>query len=172
MSDTPSPRHMIRLDHKPQLFNFRVAGLVIQNGHLLVHRSVIDPFWALPGGRAEIGESSEETILREIKEELYVDARIERLLWTAENFFSDDRYDVHELGFYYLLHLEEKFPFHETEIVHRAFDGVDLEFRWLPANIAALSQNDLRPAFIAQRIETLPQAQEHVILREGPPRHD
>ncbi len=171
MNDILPSRHMIRLDHKPQLFSFRVAALVMRNEHLLVHRSVIDPFWALPGGRAEIGESSEETILREIKEELDVDARIERLLWTAESFFSDDRYDVHELGFYYLIHLEEDFPFHETEIVHRAVDGVEIDFRWMKANGAVLVENDLRPAFIAQRIETLPQQPEHIIVREGPRRH-
>ncbi|KQQ61096.1 DNA mismatch repair protein MutT [Rhizobium sp. Leaf311] len=164
-------RHMIRLDHKPQLFNFRVAGLVMRNDHLLVHRSLTDSYWSLPGGRAEIGESSEDTILREIREELDVDARIERLLWTAENFFSDDRYDIHELGFYYLIHLEEDFPFHETEIVHRAVDGVDIEFRWMKAKATVLSENDLRPAFIAQRIETLPQHSEHIIVREGPRRH-
>lgn len=167
MSDVISPRHMIRLDHKPQLFSFRVAGLVFQNGHLLVNRSVTDRYWALPGGRAEIGESSEETILREIKEELHVEARIERLLWSAENFFSYGEYDAHELAFYYLIHLEQAFPFHESEIVHRVVDGVDIEFRWLPATVSALMEHDLRPAFIAKRINALPERHEHLIVREG-----
>ncbi|XUY26227.1 NUDIX hydrolase [Agrobacterium sp. rho-8.1] len=167
MSDVISSRHMIRLDHKPQLFSFRVAGLVFQNGHLLVNRSTTDRYWALPGGRVEIGESSEETILREIKEELHVTARIERLLWSAESFFPYGEYDAHELAFYYLIHLEQAFPFHETDIVHRVVDGVEIEFRWLPATASALKANDLRPAFIAQRIETLPHRHEHLIVREG-----
>lgn len=171
MNEILPSRHMIRLDHKPQLFSFRVAALVMRNEHLLVHRSLADSYWALPGGRAEIGESSEDTILREIREELDVDARIERLLWTAENFFSYGDYNAHELAFYYLIHLEEDFPFHETEIVHRTVDGVDLEFRWMRAKAAVLGDNDLRPAFIAQRIETLPQRHEHLIVREGVPRH-
>ncbi|NTF08319.1 NUDIX hydrolase [Agrobacterium rubi] len=167
MTAPPSTRHMIRLDHKPQLFSFRVAGLIFHNGYLLVNRSVTDRYWALPGGRAEIGESSEETILREIEEELHVKARIERLLWSAENFFSYGEYDAHELAFYYLIHLEHAFPFHESDIVHRVVDGVEVEFRWLPATSSALTEHDLRPVFIAERISALPQQSEHLIVREG-----
>ncbi len=36
MTSAPE-RHMIRLDRKPQLFSMRVAALIFQNDHLLVH---------------------------------------------------------------------------------------------------------------------------------------
>ena len=159
-------RHMIRLDRKPQLFSFRVAGLLFQNGHILAQRAVGDDYWALPGGRAEIGESSEETIRREMQEELQRAVRVERLLWTAENFFSFGDYAAHELGFYYLISLAEPFPFHESEIVHRVEDGVMVEFRWLAATPAALAANRLAPRFVGERIEALPVAAEHLIVRE------
>lgn len=42
-----------------------------------------------------------------------------------------------------------------------------MEFRWLPARPSALLKNDLRPRFIAERIEALPQRHEHLIVREG-----
>ncbi|WP_390921097.1 NUDIX domain-containing protein [Neorhizobium turbinariae] len=38
--------------------------------HILIHRSVDDPFWAFPGGRIEFHEASAETLSREIEEEL------------------------------------------------------------------------------------------------------
>ncbi|MDQ1186880.1 NUDIX hydrolase [Agrobacterium larrymoorei] len=161
------PRHMIRLDHKPQLFSFRVAALIFHEAYLLVNRSVVDRYWALPGGRAEIGESTEETILREIEEELHVKASIERLVWSAENFFAYGDYQAHEMAFYYQVRLEEAFPFHENDIIHRVADGGEVEFRWLPAMVKALRENDLRPAFIADSIETLPERHQHVIVREG-----
>ncbi len=160
-------RHMIRLEHKPQLFSMRVAALIFHDGHILVQRAVGDVYWALPGGRAEIGESSEETIVREIHEELGRDCCVERLLWSAENFFSYEEYAAHELAFYYLVSLSEPMPFHESDIIHRVMDGIEIEFRWLPANSSALTKNDLKPAFVAQRIEALPSRSEHLIVREG-----
>lgn len=165
---TSQPRHMIRLDHKPQLFSFRVAALIFHQGYLLVNRSVTDRYWSLPGGRAEIGESTEETILREIEEELHVKASIERLVWSAENFFAYGDYQAHEIAFYYQIRLDESFPFRESDIIHRVADGeAEVEFCWLPATAKALRQNDLRPVFIADSIETLPTRHQHVIVREG-----
>ncbi|MQB10111.1 NUDIX domain-containing protein [Agrobacterium sp. ICMP 6402] len=162
-----SERHMIRLDRKPQLFSMRVAALIFQNDHVLVQRGAGDSYWALPGGRAEIGESSQETIIREIGEELERDCSVERLLWSVENFFTYGDYAAHELGFYYLISLPQPLPFHGSDIVHRVLDGVEVEFRWLAAKPAALLQNDLRPRFIAERIEALPPLHEHLIIREG-----
>lgn len=160
-------RHMIRIDRKPQLFSFRVAGLIFRDGYILAQRGAQDDYWALPGGRAEIGEDSRETILRELREELHCEARIERLLWTVENFFSYEGYTAHELGFYYLISLTEPFPFHEEDIVHRVEDGVEVEFRWLKATPAALAAHLLKPQFIADRIDRLPLQGEHLIVREG-----
>lgn len=168
MTET-NDRHMIRLDKKPQLFSFRVAALLFQNDHLLVQRAEHDTYWALPGGRAEIGESSEETLMREMREELHRDIHIERLVWTAESFFEYGEYKAHELAFYYSISLEEPFPFHESDIVHRIIDGVTVEFRWLPATPSALVSNDLRPVFIGERIAALPVRHEHLIVREGRP---
>ncbi len=164
---SPPQRHMIRLDRRPQLFSMRVAALIFQSDHLLVQRGAGDDYWALPGGRAEIGESSEQTIVREIGEELDRTCSVERLLWSAENFFAYDGYSAHELGFYYLVSLGHPLPFHENHIVHRVMDGVEVEFRWLPSRTSALIRNDLRPRFIAERIEALPLRHEHLIVREG-----
>ena len=158
---------MIRIDRKPQLFSFRVAGLIFHDGYVLAQRGARDDYWALPGGRAEIGEDSQETIVREMREELGRDARVERLLWTVENFFSYEGYAAHELGFYYLLSLAEPFPFHEEDIVHRVLDGVEVEFRWLKATPVALDAHRLKPQFVADRIERLPATGEHLIVREG-----
>lgn len=158
---------MIRIDRKPQLFSFRVAGLIFHDGYVLAQRGAKDDYWALPGGRAEIGEDSQETIVREMREELHRDARVERLLWTVENFFSYEGYTAHELGFYYLLSLADAFPFHEEDIVHRVVDGVEVEFRWLKATPTALMAHRLKPQFIADRIERLPATGEHLIVKEG-----
>jgi len=161
-------RHMIRLDKKPLLFTFRVAGVIMQNDHLLVQRGVNDTYWALPGGRAEIGENSEQTIVREMQEELNRTVRIDRLLLTVENFFRFDDYRAHELGFYYLLTMDSPLPFHTDDIIHRVVDGpTEVLFRWVPATASAFQSFDIRPAFLGGYMDNLPKRVEHVIVDEG-----
>src|SRR6218665_1129428 len=111
-------RTLIRINQgRKARFNYRVAGLGFREGHVLVHRAVHEPFWTFPGGRAEVGETSEETLKREMVEELGVIADIGPLLWVAENFFHYEGKDWHELGFYYRMELPESFPFHPSDIV-------------------------------------------------------
>src|SRR4051812_18841416 len=138
MSKAAKPQDLrIRMKFKPKrVFQMRIAGLALRNGHVLVHRAVHESFWTFPGGRAEIGETSAETLKREMIEELGVEIDVGRLLWVVENFFHYERQDGHELGFYYLMDLPEHFPFHPTDIVHRVLDGSELEFKWVPATRA------------------------------------
>ncbi|RWX78998.1 NUDIX domain-containing protein [Neorhizobium lilium] len=158
----------IRMKFKPKrLFQMRIAGLGFRDGHVLVHRAVHEAFWTFPGGRAEMGETSEETLKREMMEELGVDVSVGRLLWTVENFFHYEGWNCHELGFFYLMDVPPHFPFHPTDIVHRVQDGHELEFKWVPATTAALRALDIPPYFIAEEIESLPTTVRHVVWHDG-----
>lgn len=160
---TIGPR--LRIKAKPKrVFQMRVAGLGFRNGHVLVHRAVHEKIWSFPGGGGEMGETSEQTLKREMQEELGVDVRVGRLLWVVENFFHFESRDWHELGFYYLMDLPAEFPFHENEIVHRNTDGKnELEFKWVRATEAALKDLDCPPYFIADEIEALPETPRHLV---------
>lgn len=151
-----------------RIFQMRVAGLAFRHGHVLVHRATHETIWTFPGGRAEIGETSSETLAREMQEELGVTAEVGPLLWIAENFFHYEAQDYHELGFYYRMELPEAFPFHDSEIVHRSQDGRNvLEFKWVAATRMALEALDIPPYFIAEQIETLPESVRHIIWDDG-----
>jgi 8-oxo-dGTP pyrophosphatase MutT (NUDIX family) len=165
-----SKRQMIRIDGTPRRFNFRIAGLGFRDGHVLVHRAIHENFWSFPGGRAEIGETSVETLKREMVEELGVEIAVDRMLWTVESFFRYEAHDYHEIGFYYLMEIPESFPFDASEIVHRLKDGdSDLEFKWVKATKAALTALDIPPYFIAGQIENLPQTPVHIIWDDDDP---
>lgn len=66
----------------------RVSAAVIhKDGKVFATRRAYGAFkglWEFPGGKREEGESGEETIIREIKEELDVDIRVEKFLTTIE----------------------------------------------------------------------------------------
>ena len=50
--------------------NVRVAGIIIHNNKLLVHKDINSDHYALIGGRVKIGEDSETAVKRELQEEL------------------------------------------------------------------------------------------------------
>jgi ADP-ribose pyrophosphatase YjhB (NUDIX family) len=89
-----------------KLFNLVVRGLAFSDGQLLVSR------WrggyCFPvGGRLDHGESLEDAIRRELREETGVSASVRKLVYFNENFFTDDRgMSMHELGWFYWVALE------------------------------------------------------------------
>jgi ADP-ribose pyrophosphatase YjhB (NUDIX family) len=74
---------MISFDSGGNRFNFRAAGVAARpsDGRFLLHRTVRDPFWTLPGGRCELGETGAEALAREMREELGVAVQVGRLLF-------------------------------------------------------------------------------------------
>jgi len=62
----------------------RYQGAIIHNDHILLikHRQYDGrrEYWVLPGGGREKGESEEECVKREIKEETNLDVDVERVL--------------------------------------------------------------------------------------------
>lgn len=138
------------------LFLFRVGGVAVDRGRVLLHRSEFDDFWAIPGGRIGVGETSGDALAREMREEIGADVGVGRLLWVVENFFRfapldgpptvSERIDHHELGLYLEMQLPpdltESDGFTGTELTGTP-DEFALEFRWFPQS--ALDQIDLRP---------------------------
>jgi len=89
-----------------RLFNLVVRGLAFSDGHLLVSRWQAGHCFPV-GGRLDHGESLEEAIRREFREETGVSAAVRKLVYFNENFFVDDRgMSVHELGWFYWMNLE------------------------------------------------------------------
>ena len=164
---------MIRLDQGNRCFNYRVVGVAIHNNSVLLHRADHESFWTLPGGRGELGETAEETIKREMLEELEADVDVDRLLWVVENFFEYERVHCHELALYFLIHFRPG-----SALLHlEAFDGVEgdvpLRFRWFPVRRDALAALPLYPPFLPEGLTALPRSTVHVVQHEAvsPPPH-
>lgn len=87
------------------VFVYRVVGVAVETGRVLIHRAERDAFWALPGGHGELFEPSPETLRREMSEELGIAVEVGPLAWVIENFFDYEGRRCHELGFYYQMGL-------------------------------------------------------------------
>ena len=161
---------MIQFEQHGRRFNYRVAGVAIHDGMVLLHRAASEPFWTLPGGRAEIGEVAEDTIRREMREELSTDVEVLRLLWFVENFFDYDAVSHHEIGLYFLI----RFPPGCRPLADGEFEATDgntrLQFRWCPVREQALAGLPVLPSFLASGLGQLPQSVSHIVHRDVPVR--
>jgi ADP-ribose pyrophosphatase YjhB (NUDIX family) len=82
-------------------FNYRVAGILVENEHVLLHKMADNKHWSLPSGRVRMMEDSQTSLKREISEELGIQVNVNQLLWIVENFFKYNGENYHELGLQY-----------------------------------------------------------------------
>lgn len=150
------------------VFLCRVAGIAVHEDRVLLHRSEHDDFWALPGGRLEVGETAADALRREMMEEVDADVKVGRLLWVVENFFNHYPLDQppdtslanahHEIGLY----LSMELPAHllnATSFLGGELTGTSneftLEFRWFDRD--EIAEIDFRPASLHELLsEPLP----------------
>lgn len=74
----------------------RVAGILIEDDKILLTEQDVtkNRHWSLPGGGLEYGETIEQCIIREMKEETGLDVVIEGLLYVCDH-FQDGAHIVH-----------------------------------------------------------------------------
>jgi ADP-ribose pyrophosphatase YjhB (NUDIX family) len=158
---------MIEFDLGDARFNYRVAAVCLHRGHVLLHRSELDPFWVLPGGRAQTLETARDATRREVREEMEQEAEVGRLLWVLENFFSYGERSFHELSLIFEVTLPAESPWRDLAATFTTIDtdplgrAVRLEFRWFALD--GLGGMDLRPSFLNNGLRQLPEIPEHVV---------
>ena len=157
---------MVAFDKERARFNFRVAGVAIHNGRILLDRNSRNSYWVLPGGHPEIMEPMTEALRREVREEIGADVEVVRLLWVMENFFHRKK-DIHELSFYFLMQIDPNSPLLKGD---GPFYGVEhdhqLTFQWFPLDEILLSALPLYPATLASALTNLPEATEHIVFHD------
>ena len=71
-----------------------VGGVVIRDGRVLIVRRGTEPLrgcWSIPGGTLEIGETIEEGVRREMREETGLEVRVLDLVEVWERIIPSDR---------------------------------------------------------------------------------
>ena len=87
------------------IFSYRVGAVLIYDGKILLQKVPHDDGFAFPGGHVSLGETSASALCREMKEELHVDIRIERLLMVGENFCPWGNLPCQQINMFYLVSL-------------------------------------------------------------------
>lgn len=118
------------------IFSYRVAGILIRDGKVLLQKLPGEPGLAFPGGHAELGEINAQTLQREFMEEIRTPIDVGELKWVGEIFFPWQNKPCHQICLYYQISLNDDthiplegwFPANET-IEGRNFQ---IEFHWIP----------------------------------------
>lgn len=164
---TDAERMMLSFQTDRRRFNYRVAGIIVRNDHVLICRVKEDDYTLLPGGRVEHGERSDVSLAREIVEELKTEGTVGQLLFTVENFFERIGQEFHEMAKYYAVELPDDFPFASNKVVLTTQDdGLDLHFSWAPIDGPALRELNLQPSWLRDRFGLLPNEPQHLIIDE------
>ncbi|NIW98405.1 MAG: NUDIX domain-containing protein [Phycisphaerae bacterium] len=155
---------MITFKKGNNCFNYRVVGVAVYENSVLLHQAEGEDFWTFPGGRAEFGEPAEQTLHREMREEIGTEVEVVRLLWFVENFFMYADKQCHEIALYFLMRLPTTCKY----LVRQASFQVEeketkLTFRWFPQQPEVLSSLPLLPSFLQTAVQRLPESVQHVI---------
>ena len=165
----PVLRHdkMVCFDDEADRFQMRAAAIAIRNGRVLVQNIAGESTTFLPGGRIEQGEASTETLVREIEEEFGHVVQVGALVFVMESFYPSRSQHFHEVSLYYRVEVGSDFPYHDSEICHRCFEGTaEMEYRWVPVTEAALDAARFHPRALRTRLGSLPSTTLHILDRD------
>ncbi len=141
---------------------YRVGGIAVHDGHLLVEHNVIYDYCFVPGGRVEYGESAAEALARELYEELGEGVDVGRLVLVTDNFFEHGDERFQEVALYFLVALAPG-----SKILGRdgVFEGAEpgTKFRWIRVDEA--EQAVLFPELLRARVRAIPQTPEYIVER-------
>ena len=111
------------------ILNYRVSAIFRYGNKILLHHELNSIHYTLPGGRVKEGETTEETLKREIKEEMGQEVKIIKSVSFMENLFTDNKKKYHEILVTYELEFLDK-SMYEKEIIPTIEKDKELEFIW------------------------------------------
>lgn len=117
------------------VFSYRVAGVCVRDGFVLLQNTTSDPAYAFPGGHVVLGETNEETLIREFREETGAEIKVGRLRWVAEVFFTWGNKPCHQICLYYDIDIiSDNIPRWGSFIARENLEGRDFDIvlHWMP----------------------------------------
>ena len=159
--------HDILFKTPEAVFSYRVAGICVRDGKVLLQKPTNDTAYAFPGGHVAFGETNAETLAREFSEETGADISVGSLKWVEENFFFWGSRPCHQICLYYMVELvnagvlSADHAIGTESIENREFE---LEFCWVP--IEELDRIEVYPTNAPGLMKKLDEGVQHFINKE------
>ena len=157
----------ILFKNEDYIFSYRIQGVLIRDGKALVQRGGHGDY-ALIGGHVAVFETTEETLVREFKEEIHADVAVDELIGVGEVFFLWGNRPCHQIGLYYTVHLLDESQIPLDGIFHGYDDlggeRIDLDFCWVP--LEKLSKIEFYPPQMVPHILSGSKEVLHFVYKE------
>ncbi|MDR2505349.1 MAG: histidine phosphatase family protein [Oscillospiraceae bacterium] len=151
-------------------FSYRVSGILVRGGKVLLQAPKDTNEYAFPGGQVAFGETCAESLAREWREEVGVEIEVGELKWVEENLFPWGERFCHQIcpDFIVTLKGEGAIPldgsFQSKEYGRHAW-GHLIEFHWIP--LGEVKKLNVYPAKAAELLPRLCEGVRHIVYREG-----
>ena len=145
------------------IWNYRSAGILIKDGKILIQRERDGNEYALPGGHVIIGETSEQSLIREFKEETGADISCSCLVWIEECFWKWGNKDAHTIAFYWLVKFENGSDIPDTPMLSQK-DNCNVIFEWVALD--ELANLTIYPDFVKEKATSIADNIEHFVRYE------
>lgn len=152
----------VRVDDS--VINLRVGAIITKGNQVLMVKNTRDDWYYSVGGRIQVGETSEQAIVREVREELGVSLEIERLGFVHENYFygtlgDDVGRQIYELCFFYYMKVPDGF---EPLCRSVTGDGFPETIEWVPFD----TDKTIYPVFFKTELASSSHAIKHIVSDE------
>lgn len=87
-----------RIDN--QIFGVRAFALIIKDGKIFLTKDNKGRYYSI-GGAVEVNEVVADAVVREVKEELGIDSRVNQLAFVVENKFTQEGIHFHNIEFHF-----------------------------------------------------------------------
>ena len=96
------------------LINIRVGAIIIKDGKFLMVGNERADYLYSVGGRIKFGETAEEAVIREVKEETGITMEVDRLGFIHENYFYGDAPSnegklIYEISYFFYMKVPDGF---------------------------------------------------------------
>ena len=132
-------------------FVCRSCAIIINNNKILFQKRKADKFWALPGGKIEILETTAEAVKREIKEELGIEnIEVGDVLSVTENFFEWNGNKVHQYLFTHKVSLNDNIYDNIESEFNGKEEGKDVVFKWIKKE--DITNEKIKPDYVIDQL--------------------
>ena len=145
-------------------FNYRVGAMIIHDGKILLMKNPEAPYLYSVGGRVHFDETTDEAVVREVREETGIQMEVDRPVFFQEQFFDEEvtGEHVHEVALYYLM--KDCADLASLECRSVTERGVSEELIWVPMD--ELEQHYVVPVSVARELKKLPDQLTRIVEKD------